>query len=106
MILANVDDHVGDGLEIWAAVEHQRIKPVSGGDNGRQFPVGEMGGEDQRRLAVVAQLLEPLGGARRIRDETPVFRVAFAQPIDMREFGGDTPEIVPDATQNCVNFGR
>ena len=76
-------------------------------DQRRQLPVGEMGGEDQRRLAVVAQVLEPLVDLLRVEHVALVVRIGFEhlQAIDMGEFGGDAAEIVPDRLQDLLDLG-
>ena len=57
---AQRDHGVGDGAEIGPAIEHDGVEPVARRDHRGQFPVGEMGGEDHGRLAVVLHMQEPL----------------------------------------------
>ena len=55
-VLADLDDGIAHRADIGPPVEHGGVEPVLARDQRRQFPVGEVGGEDQRRLAVVAQI--------------------------------------------------
>ena len=75
----------------------------------RQFPIAEMAGEDQRRLAVVPDLVEQLFGPRRELDAAVlVGMVGIIVPdvIEMGELGANAAEIVPDPVQNSLDFFR
>ena len=76
-------------------------------DQRRQLPVGEVRGEDQRRLAVAPQLLKAIVSLGRIDDVAFSLRVGMEhlQAVDVGEFGGDTAEIVPDAEQDRFDLG-
>jgi hypothetical protein len=67
-----------------------------------------MGGEDQRRLAVVAQLPEPVIDRDAVEDVAQIVGVGLEhlQAIDMGEFGRDASEIVPDAVEDRLDLGR
>ena len=69
----------------------------------RDLPIAEMAGEDDRRLAVVAQVIENLLGPRAELDAARFVRmidVVVPDVIEMGELGADAAEIVPDAGQN------
>ncbi|MFK4508282.1 hypothetical protein ABIF81_003460 [Bradyrhizobium daqingense] len=78
------------------------------GSESRQLPVGEMRGEDQRRLAVVADLIEQLDAAFGQFDPAFLRVIAIVVPdvIDMGELGADAAEIVPDAHQDAFDLVR
>ena len=42
-----------DAGDVGTAVQHRAVEPVGCGAYRRQFPIGEMGGKDQRRFAVI-----------------------------------------------------
>src|SRR3954452_8182293 len=68
-----------------------------------------MRGEDQRRLAVVADAVEQLDAAAGQFDPTVFRMIAVVIPdmVHMSEFGADAAEIVPHAHQNAFDlFGR
>ena len=102
---ADLDDGVGDGADIRPAVTARCVSSRRlRADQRRQLPVGEMRGEDQRRLAVVAQVLEALVDRLRRRRMSPWSgRLGFEdlQAVEMGEFGGDAAEIVPDRRAGC-----
>ena len=106
MIPAAQRDHgVGDGAEIGPAVEHDRIESVARRDHRGQFPIGEVGGEDHRRLAVVLHPQEPLDVVGAVVDEVAVVAIAGADVIEMGDLGADTAEIVPHAAQDFLDLG-
>ena len=51
--LAQRDHRIGHRAEVGPAIEHRGFEPVARRDHRRQFPVGEVGGEHHRGLAVV-----------------------------------------------------
>jgi hypothetical protein len=67
-------------------------------------------GEDDRRLAVVAQVIENLLGPRAELDAARLVRmidVVVPDVIEMGELGADAAEIVPDAGQMVsISFRR
>ncbi len=69
-----------------------------------------MRGEDQRRLAVVAQLDEALDASAVVELDAArpfgMLGVVVPQPVEMRELGADAAEIVPDAAQDALDLGR
>ena len=75
----------------------------------RDLPIAEMAGEDDRRLAVVAQGVEDLLGPRAELDAARLIRmidVVVPDVIEMGELGADAAEIVPDAGQNGFDLFR
>ena len=63
--------------------------------------------KNQRRLAVIAELLEQLARARIEFDAARLFGmggIVVPDVIEMGEFGADAAEIVPDAGQNCLDL--
>ena len=66
----------------------------------RDFPIAEMAGKDDRRLAVVAQLVENLLGPRAELDAARFVRmidVVVPDVVEMGELGADAAEIIPYA---------
>ncbi len=104
---ADCDDRVAHGANVGAAVEHRGVESVLGRNQRRQLPIGEMRGKDQRRLAVGAQLLEPVIGLRRVEDVSLLLRVGIEdlQAVDMGELRRDAAEIVPNVAQYIVDVG-
>ena len=96
---ADLNDGVAHRADIRSTVEHRGVELVFGRDQRRQFPVGEMGGEDQGGLAVLPQLLKPRISLRRVEDVALALRVGLEdlQAVDVGEFRRHPPEIVPDA---------
>src|SRR5439155_21295911 len=74
------------------------------------LPIAEMACEDDRRLAVVAQVIENLLGPCAELDAARfvgMIDVVVPDVIEMSELGADPAEIVPDAGQNGFDlFGR
>ena len=70
-LAADLVHDAGDGGVVRGAEHGGGVKAVAGGADRRQFPIGEMGREDQAGLAVVAQRDEMLDAvdldARRAR---------------------------------------
>ena len=62
-----------------------------------------MRGEDERRLAVVAQLVEARRGLGR---EFEPLGMLCAQVVEMRELGGEPAEIIPGTTEDYVDLLR
>ena len=68
------------------------------GADRRQFPVGQMRGKDQRRLAIIGEAIEALCIDLAKFDAARPFRVVgvvVPQPVKLGKFGGDAAEIVP-----------
>ena len=73
------------------------------------FPIAEMAREDDRRLAVIPELIEDLIGARAELDPAGFFRmidVVIPDVIEMGELGADAAEIVPNAGENLLDLLR
>ena len=105
---AGLAQPVVDGRDVRPPIQHGAVDAVGRGGYRRQLPIGEMGGKDQRRLAVMCQPHEALDisrvnsiAARPLR----VVRVEIPQPVEMGEFGAHAAEIVPDAAQDRVDLG-
>src|SRR5262245_10918846 len=105
---ADLDDGIADGADIGLAVEHRRLETILGRHQRRQFPIREMGGEDQSRLAVAPHPPKPLVDFARIENVAHPVRVGIEhlQAIDMGELGCHASEIVPNAAQDRFDFGR
>ncbi len=56
-------------------VKDRAIEPVGDGGERGDFPVAEMAGEEQRRLAVIPELLEQPRAARIELDTAVLFRM-------------------------------
>src|SRR6516165_443288 len=104
---ADLDDRIAHGGDIGLAVQHRRLEPILGRNQRRQFPIREMGGEHQGRLAVAAQLPKPLVDFAAVDDVAHLLRVGIEhlQAIDMGELGSNAAEIVPNAAQDRFDFG-
>ena len=75
----------------------------------RDFPIAEMACEEDRRLAVVAQVIENLLGPRAELDTARLVRmigVVVPDVVEMGELGADAAEIVPDAGQDFFDLFR
>src|SRR6202011_2356491 len=73
-------------------------------NEGRQLPVREMRGKDQRRIA--SQALEAFGrfeGVSDVAGRMPRWRQNL-QAVDMGKFGDNSPEVVPHAAQNVLDL--
>jgi hypothetical protein len=83
---------------------------VGDGAERRDFPVAEVAGENDRRLAVIAQRVEQLLGPRAEFDPAWFVRmidVVIPDVVEMGKLSADAAEIVPDAGENLLDlFGR
>src|SRR5262245_8730541 len=106
--LADLDDGVAHGADIGPAIEHRGVEPILARDQGGKLPVAEMGGEDQRRLAVVAQLPKPVVDRDGVEDVAHVVGVGLEhlQAVDVGEFGRHASEIVPHPVEDSLDLGR
>ena len=104
--LADLDDGVAHGADIGPAVQHRGVEPVLARNQRRQFPVGEMGGEDQRGLAVVPQPPKPIIDRCGVEDVAQIVGIGLEhlQAVDVSEFGRYASEIVPDTVQDGFDF--
>ena len=102
-----LDGAVG-GLDVRPAEQDRSIQPMRDGGQRRQFPIAEMAGEDQRRLAVVPHLVEQFAGPLRQFDAAVLGMIAIVIPdmVEMGELGADAAEIVPDAGQDRLDLLR
>ena len=60
---ADLVQHAGDGRIVGRAEHRRGVEAEAGGADRRQFPIGEMGREDEAGLVVVAQgdeMLDPV----------------------------------------------
>ena len=89
------------------AIEQGAIEPVRGRGDRRQLPVAEMRGEDEGRLAVVAQAIETLDRRRRDLDAAGVaiVEVEVPQAVEMRIFGRDASEVLPHGGEDRFDLG-
>ena len=55
---ADFDDRIARGADVGPTVEHSGVEVVLDRNQRRQFPIAEMGGEDQSGLAVAPQVLK------------------------------------------------
>ena len=91
-----------DGGDVRTAKQHRGLEPVGRRGQRRQFPVAEMGREDQRSLAVLDQLVEHRN--RRVRQldaaALRMVRIVVPDAVEMREFAAEASEIVPHLRQD------
>ena len=100
-----LDDAVGGG-DVGPAIQQRGIDAMGDGGERRHFPIAEMGGEDQRRLAVEPELVKQLVGAAGYVDvaELGLFLDVVPDVVDMRELGRAAAEILPDAVQDRLDL--
>src|SRR5262245_29116096 len=105
--LADLDDGIAHGADIGPAVEHRGVEPILARDQGGELPVAEMGGEDQRRLSIVAQLAKSIVDRDGVEDVAQVVGVGLEhlQAVDMGEFGRHASEIVPHPVEDGLDLG-
>ncbi len=90
-------------------VKHRAVELVGGRADGRQLPIGEMGGKHQGGLAVVRQrhvAVDLLARDDDAVDAVRMRRVPIPDAVELREFGAQTAEIVPDPAQDLIDLGR
>src|SRR5262249_30365412 len=104
--LPDANDGVACCGDVGPSVEYRGVELAAGGNQRRQLPVGKMGGKDQRRLAVGAQLLEAFEGLGRVEDVACAFLLGIEDPqsVDVGEFGRYAPEVVPDPAQDRLDL--
>ena len=105
--LAQLDDDVADGADIRPPEQHGGFDCRSAWRaDGGQFPIGEMRGKADRRLAALRDRVEAFLRFRRIGDDVtgPRAEAVDAKLVEMGEFDGDAAEIVPDAAEDVVSI--
>jgi hypothetical protein len=104
---AHADHRIGDGGDARPAIEHRRVDAVGMSADRGELPVRQMCGEDQRRLAVVAQPERNRLGRVGIHHAAWALarRIVIPQSVDMGELGADPAEIVPDAAEDRLDLG-
>src|SRR5258708_32275397 len=102
-----LEEGMGSG-EAGPAMQNRGVQAVRGSSASGKFPVGEMGCKDQRRFAVESKLRKQFVGARPDFDPAILGARGIVLPdmIEVREFGADATEIVPDACENGLDLGR
>src|SRR6202171_570217 len=96
-------------LDVRSPVHNCCIEPVRDRGERGQLPAAEMAREEQGRLAVIPELIEQFLCPRRELDATWSFGmigVVVPDVVEMREFGADAAEIIPDARENGLDLFR
>ena len=108
VLRAGAGDRIGDGAVTLRAHKGRDVHAVCPRDQRGQLPVRQVGGEDERRLAVEATALEVL--ERRFVHDDPstraLSRPGAADAIELRQLRSEPAQIVPHAAQDAFDLGR
>src|SRR5829696_8225044 len=97
--------HMGGRRFVRRAEDHGRVEPIAGGADRRQLPVGEMGREDQGRLAVLGQCDEVLDAVDLDAPDLAGIVVVVEELAEMGVFGAEAADVLPRAGEDRANFG-
>ena len=97
---------LGDARNIRPSVEHRAVQVVGGRADCWQFPIRQMCGKNQRRFAIVQQLVEPFDvWLCKFNAPSPrILSIIAPQPVEMRKLRTHSAEIVPASAQDRVDI--